>query len=361
MQTGHDGVAAMLVPGPGRYRLALERAGAPVDGGRAEFLGWSTGETNRYVEIDVSSTAQIELGFQRSSKISFEFTDAGGTRLHDGAVSSITFADSLGVTSTVGAEGGRWLPVAHPVLTDGEFAAEAITYRPVEVQMRDGRVIPAADRRPRDLTVDAPVAVALYDLEIRLCSLLFGRAVKGTVAVDGNGTELMVGSPPEGRTRVPPGRYSLRVMDGGLSLPTKFDSASGPPQVLVVPPLEAAILAGLVLAHVLLFVSLRRRRLSQAPSRRSYWHVHLVDGGVVGGWVTSDNPFHGGMLVLSPVWIVDRDGEARAGRAHDSFISFDEIARIVKMRMPSASRQQSPPIPRVTKGGRHDPLARRDH
>lgn len=239
---------------------------------KVSFVSWSNNDVSPLRVVDVRQKLYTQLALQISYLTQLRFVDAAGDPMPPGSVSGVHLTGPDGQQIDQGRNFTVWLSTPVPRKTStGALAVGADVYTATNAYYQAVNVADeGADRYiPRAGGVWT-VRLAAYPVTIRAKNLFFGGGVTAKVAVTGAGRRhvLQLGSAQGATLVVPRGRYTVRLLSGGLSPSLKIgvsrDSVVPMPVVTVLDLIVLALIVLAIVALVILLHPMRRWRRHRA-------------------------------------------------------------------------------------------------
>jgi hypothetical protein len=279
--TGPDGVASLPVPQSGQYQLSadLNPNNSTAATVKASFVRWLDNVYTATRTIDVTGPATYTIGLKVAYRASIEYVDLDNEPVDASQIDQAIFSTGTGsgdvvLNAQVGAQDVWWTAssVAH---VSNSLIPTQITYRALSVKIHGADVVNRG-QQAWDPTENGvwTIQLLLYPMTVQARDAFFGMPVSGqlqlqypdgtkvTKPVDSSGTAIF--------GDLPRGQYKLSLHPAAISPPSAVALSRPQDAVLrVITYLDVAVVAGSLIAVVMILYAIGRGSLALARRRRT--------------------------------------------------------------------------------------------
>jgi hypothetical protein len=279
--TGPDGVASLPVPQAGQYQLSADlnpntSATAIV---KASFVRWLDNVYTATRTIDVTGPATYTIGLRVAYRASIRYVNLDDQPVDPALIDQAVFSTGTGsgdvvLSDQVGAQDVWWTAssIAH---VSNSLIPTPITYRALSVKIHGADVVNRGQQAwtPTENGVWT-IQLLLYPMSVQARDAFFGMPVSGqlqlkypdgttvTTPVDSSGTATF--------GDLPRGQYQLSLHPAAISPPSAVALSRPQDAVLrVITYLDVAVVAGGLIATVMILYAIGRGSLALARRRRA--------------------------------------------------------------------------------------------
>jgi hypothetical protein len=221
IETGRDGTASVGLSGPGEYPLRIVDEAVRHGAVRSRFSRWGDNSFTPSRAVDVHGAKRLEVGFQQSVLVGFQFVDRANHAVDSARVSKLSLASTIGTRQTFEPSRPRWLIAGRVTRRFRGLEQTRIQYA-VEKAVVDGsNVVNRAQQRfypLRQRTV--ALRLLLYSARLSAHDFLFGFPIGRRVDLVYPNGHRVVRNFKGGKLLLrdlPRGTYGIRVQAGGYS------------------------------------------------------------------------------------------------------------------------------------------------
>ena len=263
--TARDGIAR-IAAAPGVYPLRLLDRDVRGRDIRSSFARWSDNWFSLARTVRIHGPTELEVGFEQSALVGFEFVDRRGRTIGNDRVARLTLSSTIGSRDTFPPDRTRWLITERVTRRFYGLAQTRVQYSVERAVVGGSNVVNKTQQRFYATPGGrVRLSLLLYSARIEVHDLLFGFSIGHSLELvypDGNRTTFRLADGRLDLSSLPRGTYGIRVHAWGYSPAVPLALSKDQDLSLrVVSYLDMLTIAVVAVALTLVLVLLRRPRL----------------------------------------------------------------------------------------------------